>query len=51
MVPLRLFFQSGRAKVEVGVVRGKRQYDRRREIARRDAKLAVDRALAARDGG
>lgn len=50
VVPLRLFFQRGRAKVEIGVVRGKREYDRRREIARRDARLAVDRALAARGG-
>ena len=50
MVPLRLFFQRGWAKVEIGVVRGKREYDRRREIARRDARLAVDRALAARGG-
>ena len=51
MVPLRLFFERGLAKVEVGVVRGKRQYDRRREIARRDAERAMDRALAARDPG
>ena len=51
MIPLRLFFERGLAKVEVAVVRGKRQYDRRREIARRDADLAIDRALAARDRG
>jgi SsrA-binding protein len=49
MVPLRLFFKRGRAKVELGVVRGKRQYDRRKEIAQRDADRAIDRALAARD--
>ena len=51
MIPLRLFFERGLAKVEVAVVRGKRQYDRRREVARRDADLAIDRALAARDRG
>lgn len=51
MIPLRLFFERGLAKVEVGVVRGKRQYDRRREIARRDAERSIDRALAAGDRG
>ena len=51
MIPLRVFFERGLAKVEVGVVRGKRQYDRRREIARRDAERSIDRALAAGDRG
>ena len=46
LVPLRLYFKRGLAKVELGLVRGKRQYDRRREIAKRDAQRSVDRALA-----
>ncbi|MFC1526894.1 SsrA-binding protein SmpB [Candidatus Latescibacterota bacterium] len=49
LVPLRLYFKRGRAKVELGLARGKRQYDQRREIARRDAERAIDRALGARD--
>ena len=51
LVPLRLYFKRGKAKAEIGVVRGKREYDRRREIAQRDANRAIDRALASRDGG
>lgn len=50
LVPLRLYFKSGIAKVELGLVRGKRQYDRRREIATRDAERAIDRALAGGEG-
>ena len=49
LIPLRLYFKAGRAKVEIGVVRGKRQYDRRREIAKRDSDRAIDRALANQD--
>ena len=48
LVPLRLYFRRGLAKVELGLARGKRQYDRRREIAKRDAERAIDRALGAR---
>lgn len=49
IIPLRLYFTRGVAKVELGVVRGKRQYDRRREIAKRDADRAIDRALASHE--
>jgi SsrA-binding protein len=49
LIPLRLYFKGGVAKVEIGVVRGKRQYDKRREIAKRDADRAIDRALANQD--
>ena len=48
LIPLRLYFKRGRVKVEVALARGKRQYDRRREIARRDAERAIDRELGAR---
>lgn len=48
LVPLRLYFKRGRAKVEIAIVRGKKQHDRRREIAKRDADRAIDRALASR---
>lgn len=49
MVPLRLYFKKGIAKVEIAIVRGKRQYDRRHEIAKRDSDRAIDRALASRN--
>jgi SsrA-binding protein len=47
IVPLRLYIDDrGRAKVELGLARGKQQHDRRREIAERDARRDVERALA-----
>lgn len=47
IVPLRLYInERGRAKVELGVARGKQQHDKRRDIAERDAKRDLDRALA-----
>jgi len=42
LVPLQLYFRSGRAKVELGLVRGKRSHDKRETIRRREA----DRELA-----
>jgi SsrA-binding protein len=47
MVPLRLYFHDGRAKVELALVRGKRGWDRRQEIARRDAEREMARAARA----
>lgn len=44
LVPLRVYFKKGIAKVELGVARGKRAYDRRHDIAARDAKREMDRA-------
>jgi SsrA-binding protein len=47
LVPLRLYISDrGKAKVELGLGRGKQLYDRRREIAARDAKRDLDRELA-----
>jgi SsrA-binding protein len=45
LVPLRLYFKDGRAKVELAVARGKRQYDKRQAIKARDAQREADRAL------
>ena len=45
LVPLRVYFKDGRAKTELAVARGKRQYDKRRTIAERDAKREAERAL------
>lgn len=46
LIPLRLFFAaSGYAKVELGLCRGKRQYDKREAIAEREAQRRTDRAV------
>ena len=45
LVPLRMYERRGHAKVELAVVCGKRQYDKREAIARRDAQREVDRAV------
>ena len=45
MVPTRLYLKDGWAKVEVALARGKKQYDKRQAIAKRDAKRQVERAL------
>ena len=46
IVPLRIYISRGRAKVELGLARGKQTWDRRREIAERDAKRDMERQLA-----
>ena len=45
VVPLRLYFRGGRAKVEVALVKGKKSWDKRQAIAERDAKREMDRAI------
>jgi SsrA-binding protein len=47
LVPLRLYFHDGRAKVQLALVRGKKSWDRRQEIARRDAEREMARAARA----
>lgn len=47
MVPLSMYFNDrGKAKVQIGLVRGKKNYDRRRDIAARQAKRDMDRDVA-----
>jgi SsrA-binding protein len=48
VVPTRLYLKDGRAKVEIALVRGKKQYDKRQAIAERDSKRQVERALKER---
>jgi SsrA-binding protein len=45
LVPTRMYFKDGRAKVEVAVARGKDVRDKRRDIAKRDADRQIERAL------
>ena len=48
LVPLALYFKDGKAKVELALARGKRSYDKRHDLAARDAAREVDRALRRR---
>ena len=45
LVPLKVYFKDGRAKVELALARGKRSYDKRQALAERDAKREAERAL------
>jgi SsrA-binding protein len=48
LVPTRLYFKNGRAKVELAVAKGKDIRDKRRDVARRDADREIERALKSR---
>jgi len=45
LVPLRLYFKNGRAKVELALARGKKQHDKRESIKEREVKREMDRAM------
>jgi SsrA-binding protein len=45
IVPLALYFKDGRAKVEIGLAKGKKSYDKRQTIAKRDAEREATREL------
>jgi SsrA-binding protein len=46
LVPLSVYDKRGKIKVQLGVAKGKRQYDKRETLAKRDAQRDVDRALS-----
>jgi SsrA-binding protein len=46
LVPLSLYFKDGRAKVELGLGRGRKHFDKRQVIAERDADLEARRAMS-----
>lgn len=48
LVPLSVYFKDARVKVEVGLCKGKKNYDKRDAAAQRDAKREMDRAMKAR---
>ena len=48
LVPLKLYIRNGMAKLEVGVARGKKAYDKRRTIAERDMRRELERATKER---
>lgn len=43
LVPTKIYLKRGLAKIELGVCRGKKLYDKRQEIAKRDAKREIER--------
>ena len=45
LIPMRVYFKDGRAKVELALARGKRAYDKRQALAKRDAERETERAL------
>lgn len=52
LVPLKMYItERGRAKLEIGLARGKQLHDRRRDIADRDSRREVERAIADSDRG
>lgn len=48
LIPLSLYFKGSRVKVQVGLCKGKKNYDKRASIAERDAKRDIDRAMKAK---
>jgi SsrA-binding protein len=48
LVPLRMYLKKNRAKLEIGLARGKRQYDKREAISKRDAAREIERAVKTR---
>jgi SsrA-binding protein len=51
LVPLALYFSDGKAKVEIALARGKKSYDKRQDLAARDAQREVQKALGRRAKG
>ena len=48
IVPTKIYFKDSRVKVELAVAKGKEQHDKRRDVADRDAKRQMERALKSR---
>ena len=51
IVPLQVYFSDGWAKVEIGVAKGKKAYDKRQDLAKRDAQREMARAAGRRSKG
>lgn len=49
LVPLQVYFSRGRAKIEIGLARGKKLYDKREDIARKDARREMQREFKIRN--
>jgi SsrA-binding protein len=51
LVPLQMYFSDGRAKVEIALARGKKAYDKRQDLAKRDANREISRQMGRRIKG
>ena len=45
IIPTQLYLKKGKAKIEIALVQGKKKYDKRQELAKRDAKREMERNL------
>jgi SsrA-binding protein len=48
LVPLKIYFSHGLAKIELGLAKGKKTYDRRESLKEKDAQMQIDRAMRRR---
>ncbi|NLL52338.1 MAG: SsrA-binding protein SmpB [Peptococcaceae bacterium] len=51
LIPLKIYLKQGLAKIELGLCRGKKTYDKREDLAKRDAKRQMERDLRDRTKG
>ncbi|MGI6649308.1 MAG: SsrA-binding protein SmpB [Bacillota bacterium] len=51
LIPLRIYFKRGRAKIQLALARGKKLHDKREDIATRDAQREIQRAVREREKG
>jgi len=51
LIPLSAYIRNGVVKIEIGICRGKRQYDKRETLAKRDADREMERAVRRRGRG
>lgn len=49
LIPLSVYFVKGRAKLEVGLCKGKKNYDKRDDMAKRDAKRDIERSMRGKE--
>jgi len=48
LVPLKIYFKRGKAKIEIGLARGKKKHDKRQDLKKKQAKREMDRAIKRR---
>lgn len=48
IVPLQVYFKEGRAKIEIGLAKGKKLYDKRQDIAKKDQKREAEKEMKAK---
>ena len=51
IVPLQVYFKEGKAKMEIGLCRGKKLYDKRQDIAKKDQKREAEKEFKIRNFG